>query len=99
MIVKNSEGVSTIYDRRRMPTVAVGVALPLLSRDRPFGNAREGREERPSPMVANVRDEESRLLSWGVASPPFSCARQFGNALGDEGRSDHHRRSNISERE
>ena len=48
-----------------MSTVVVGVVLPLLSRDRPFGNAQEGREERPSPTVANVRDEESRLLSWG----------------------------------
>ena len=48
-----------------MPTVVVGITLPLLSRDRPFGNAREGREEQPSLKVANVRDEESRLLSWG----------------------------------
>ena len=43
-----------------MPTVDVGVVLPLLSRDRPFGNAREGREERPSPTVAHVREESVR---------------------------------------
>ena len=36
---RNGEGVSTIYERRRILTVDVGGPLPLLSRDRPFGNA------------------------------------------------------------
>jgi hypothetical protein len=53
-------GLHHIYERRRMLTVVVGVVLPLLSRDIPFGNAWEEREERPSQMVTNVREESMR---------------------------------------
>ena len=73
-----------------MPIVVVGVVHPLPSRDRPFGNAREGREEQPSPMVEKLvmecppymrEDEESRLLPWGS----FLLVLDLCYALGEGG--------------
>ena len=55
----------------------MGFALPLLSRDRPFGNAREGREERPSPTV-EIWSGRIPTVVMGVASLSFQGARHFG---------------------